>query len=133
MASRRMERVSRLLKETISLVIQREVSDPRLGFVTVTRVETSPDLKSAKVYVSVLGDDAVISRTMKSLVHSAGFVRRSVGDSVSLRNVPRLNFVLDDSGKRSVEISRLIARAVGESSGREDAGDEQDGKEQEEL
>lgn len=132
MASRRKERVSRLLKETISQVIQREISDPRLGFVTITYVDPSPDLKSAKVYVSVLGEDGVISRTMKSLVHSAGFIRRSIGGSISLRSVPRLDFVLDESGKRSVEISRIIAEAVGETSD-EDTGDgDQFGKEQEE-
>ena len=130
MASRRKERVSRLLKETISRVMQREISDPRLGFVTVTYVDLSPDLKSAKIYVSVLGEDGVISRTMKSLVHSAGFIRRSVANSVSLRSVPRLNFVLDESGKRSVEISRIIDEAAGETS--EDDGGEQSGKEQEE-
>ena len=109
MASRRVDRVSRLLKQAISSVLINELSDPRMGFVTVVKVEPSRDLKSAKVYVSVLGEEAVCTRTMRAITHAAGFIRRTVGRQVVLRNVPALKFVRDDSVKRSVHISRLIA------------------------
>lgn len=112
MTSRRTMRVSRLLKQAISSVLQSELSDPRMGFVTVVKVEPASDLKSAKVYVSVLGEEPVSNLTMRALTHAAGFVRRSVGRLVTLKNVPTLEFVRDDSVKRSVRISRIIADAV---------------------
>jgi ribosome-binding factor A len=114
MASRRVERVSEVLKQAISEIITHELNDPRMGgsLVTVTRVEPSPDLKSAKVYVSVLGEEGVSRRTMQGLRSAAGFVRRSVGRLVTLRSVPTLQFVADDSIKRSIRISRIIADAL---------------------
>jgi len=114
MASRRVERVSRLLKEAVSAVIINELSDPRMGFVTVTQVEPAPDLRSAKVHLSVLGEESVCTRTFAGIKHAAGFIRSKVGRAVALRNVPELHFVRDDSGKRSVRISRLIDEAVAE-------------------
>lgn len=120
MASRRMERVSRLLKQEISRVILSQLNDPRMGFVTVVKVEPTPDLKSAKVFVSVLGKETVISRTMHGLRHAAGFIRRTVAEGIELKNVPSLQFVEDDSVKRSVRISRIISGAVG----REGTGEE---------
>jgi len=112
MKSRRVERVSQLLKQAISEIITQELSDPRMGFVTVTRVKPSADLKSARVYVSVLGEEAVSRRTMQGLTHAAGFIRRTVSRLVTLRSVPVLHFVTDDSVKRSIRISRIIADAV---------------------
>ena len=112
MTSRRAERVSRLLKQAISSVLLNELSDPRMGFVTVVKVEPASDLKSARVYVSVLGEEGVCNRTMRALTHAAGFIRRSIGHLVTLRSVPTLEFVRDDSVKRSVRISRIIADAV---------------------
>ena len=120
MTSRRLERTSRVLKEAISRVIIQEVSDPRMGFVTVTRVEPSPDLKSARVHVSVLGDDAVCRRTFKGLEHAAGFIQRSVVRLIVLRNIPALTFVRDDSIKRSVRISRILADARAEEPSKEE-------------
>ena len=110
--SRRTERVAQLLKEALSEVLLREVCDPRMGFVTVTKVEPSRDLRSAKVFVSILGEETVCRRTMRGIRHAAGFIRGRVGQVVSLRINPELHFVRDDSPKRSVEISRLIAEAV---------------------
>ena len=101
-----------MLKQAISSILVSELSDPRMGFVTVVKVEPAGDLKSAKVYVSVLGDEAVCTRTMRAIGHAAGFIRRTVGSRVTLKNVPALKFVRDDSVKRSVRISRLIADVV---------------------
>jgi len=115
MASRRTQRFSRLLKEAISTIILNELSDPRMGFVTVTKIEPSPDLTSAKVYLSVLGEEGVCRRTMRGIRHAAGFIRRRVASTVKMRTVPELRFVHDESAKRSVHISRLISDAVKES------------------
>jgi len=123
MTSRRVERVSRLLREAISAVILSDLSDPRMGFVTVTKVESAPDLRSAKVYLSVLGEETVCSRTFAGIGHAAGFIRSKVGQAVALKNVPELHFIRDDSGKRSVRMSRLIADAVGEQASEEEPSD----------
>ncbi|HUU42927.1 MAG TPA: 30S ribosome-binding factor RbfA [Planctomycetota bacterium] len=115
MTSRRSERFSRLLKETVSAILLRELSDPRMGFVTVTKVEPSRDLTFAKVYLSVLGEENVCRRTMQGIRHAAGFIRRRVGQEITLRTVPELRFVRDDSVKRALHISQLIDDAVADS------------------
>ena len=116
MKSRRMERVSRVLQQAVSRVIIEELSDPRMGFVTVTHVDPAPDLKSAKVFVSILGEAGEISRTMHGLRNAQRFIQGRVGRRVELKNVPVLDFIEDDSVKRSLRISRLIAKAVEEDS-----------------
>jgi ribosome-binding factor A len=115
MADRRMERVSEALKQAISKIIITELKDPRMGFLTITKVEPSPDLASAKVFVSVLGDSLSVERlTMKALASAAGYIRREAAELVSLRTVPELRFVVDGSIKKSIRISKLIAEAMAE-------------------
>jgi ribosome-binding factor A len=110
-----MERISEVLKQAVSKIIITELKDPRMGFVTVTKVEPSPDLKSAKVFVSVLGDSPSVERqTMKALASAAGYIRREAAEQVTLRAVPELRFVVDGSIKRSIRISKLIADAMSE-------------------
>ena len=120
MTSRRCQRVQRLLRDRVSEVIIHELVDPRMGFVTVTGVEVSPDLRTAKVFVSVIGSEGEIRRTFAGLEHAAGFVQRRVSEQVELRTAPRLRFVLDDSVKRSVRISEIL-RQVSEEKGEEPA------------
>jgi ribosome-binding factor A len=115
--------MSRVLKEAVSEVIVAELSDPRMGFITVTEVEPSPDLKTAKVKVSILGTEAVMRRTMQGLRAATGFVQREVAGKVAMRNVPVLLFVEDDSVKRSVRISQIIAEAVKDIKEPEEPGD----------
>jgi ribosome-binding factor A len=88
------------------------MTDPRLGFVTVVKVEVSPDLKVAKVHVSVLGEQADVQRTLLRLQGAAPFIRHEVAEAVELRIVPQLLFVEDKSVKGSVRVSRLIAEAL---------------------
>ncbi len=114
MPTRRQERISEFLKEQISQVILHKLSDPRLGFVTVTKVETAPDIKSAKVYISVLGDDAVVRRTMRGLENSKGYIQAEVASKLSTRYSPVLSFYLDSSLKQSLHISKLLSEALGE-------------------
>jgi ribosome-binding factor A len=127
MKPRRVERVGELLKQKISQVIIAEMSDPRMGFVTVTKVEAAPDLRSAKVYVSILGTEGERTRTLRGLRHAHGFIQRLIGEEIELRNVPALNFVEDPSVKRSIRISRLINEVMSE----EKAGSEDERKEDE--
>ena len=108
MTTRRQRQVAELLHEEISLLIQRRVRDPRLGFVTVTGVEVSPDLRVAQVYVSVLGSDDDVKRSLESLRRAASFFRRELGTSLSLRYLPELNFRPDDTLERSFRIDQLL-------------------------
>ena len=113
MVSRRVAKVAEAMRETLSQCILFELKDPRLGFVTLTRVEPSADLRTAKVYVSILGDDKTQDRSLHALRHAAGFLQAKVGDRLQTRYTPVLRFHLDQSVKKSVEISRLIDEAVG--------------------
>ncbi len=108
MTTRRQRQVAELLHEELSVLIQRRARDPRLGFVTVTGVEVSPDLRIAHVYVSVLGSDDDVKQSLQSLRHAAGFFRRELGASLSLRYLPELNFRSDDSLARGLRIDQLL-------------------------
>ena len=108
MATRRQRQVAELVHEEISLLIQRRARDPRLKSVTVTAVEVSPDLRLAHVYVSVLGDRQEAKQALASLRHAAGFFRRELADSLSLRFLPEVNFRLDDSVQRGLRIDQLL-------------------------
>jgi ribosome-binding factor A len=107
-ATRRQRRVAELLHQEISLLIHQRVHDPRLGFVTVTDVEVSPDLRIAHVYVSVLGSDDDVKQSLASLRHAAGFFRHELGASLTLRYIPELDFRVDDSLERGFRIDRLL-------------------------
>jgi len=106
--SRRVSKVASALKVAISHVILHELSDPRRGFVTVTRVEPAADLKTARVYVSILGSDKERAITMHGLRHARGFVQGKIGTRLRMRATPVLEFVEDDAIKKSMEISRLL-------------------------
>ena len=111
--TRRIERVNTLLRQEISNILVEEISDPRLTrIVSVTEVVTSPDLRHARVYVSIMGDQETISEIVKALGLAAGFVHRSLRDRVNLRAVPSLNFRLDESIETGSEILKLIGDLV---------------------
>ncbi|RME99159.1 MAG: 30S ribosome-binding factor RbfA [Chloroflexi bacterium] len=108
MASRRQRQVAELLHEEISQLLQHGTRDPRLGFVTVTGVEVTPDLRSARVFVTVLGDDADAKSTLEGLASAARFFRHQLGQTLSLRYIPELNFRLDTSLEYGNKIDRLL-------------------------
>ena len=114
MPSRRLDRVSSLLKQAIGRIIVSEMSDPRMGFVTVVKVEISKDLRSADIYVSVMGEKGEISRTMHGLRHAASFIRHRVEQMIDIRSVPELRFKEDLSVKGTARVSKLIADALGD-------------------
>ena len=125
MSSRRVERVRSLLQETVSEVILQELADPRMGFVTVTKAEVSPDLKNAKVYVSIIGEPGVVSKTFAGLEHAVGFVQKRLAETMKMRFTPRVMFVMDESVKRSVRISAIL-KQISEESGAKEGEDESD-------
>jgi ribosome-binding factor A len=112
--ARRLLRVNEAVRETLSKALAGGLKDPRIGFVTVTGVETSADLRHAKVYVSVLGSTAEKERTLAGLRSSHGFLQERVAAEVRLRRTPRLDFVYDDSVDRGMRIERLLRRHDGD-------------------
>ena len=112
MSSHRNLRVAAAIREVVASAILFETADPRIRSVTVLRVEVSADLRQATVYVSVMGNEAEQSLALRGLKHAAGFFQSKVADRLQTRFTPVLTFKLDDSVKKSVEMSRLIAEAV---------------------
>lgn len=110
---RRLERINDLLRLEISELLLREVQDPRLGvLLSVTQVDTSPDLKRARVFVSVMGSEAERREALRGLRSAAPFVRRELAHRLDLRSIPEVSFHLDDSlerGARVLEILREVA------------------------
>jgi ribosome-binding factor A len=122
----RAERLAELIRAEASEIIQRGLKDPRIGFVSITDVVVSPDLRHAKIFVSVLGDDEVKRRTMEGLARATGHVRSELGSRLAIRFVPEVLFRLDESIERGARISSLL-RGVTEEGPREPAGgDRQD-------
>jgi ribosome-binding factor A len=104
----RMRRVNEAVKEVLSTHIAGDLRDPRVGFVTVTSVETSPDLRSARVYVSVLGGDEERARTLAGLAASHGYLQSRVAAELRMKRTPVLEFVYDDSIDTGMRISGLL-------------------------
>ena len=93
----RSDRVADQLRGELALLLSREVHDPGIGFVTLTRVQVSPDLQVARVYYTSLGDDAARRQTARALERTVPFLRRQIGTRLRLKRVPELTFVYDDS------------------------------------
>ena len=108
MQGKRLDRVNQLIKEEISILLQRELKDPRLGFVTVTEVETAKDLRTAKVFVSVLGDEAQWTASLMALTSARGFVRNWLREHLDLRVVPDIQFRPDRSMEHAARIQALL-------------------------
>ena len=108
LAKVRVEKLQELIKQEVSDIIFNELKDPRIGFVTVTSVACTEDLREAKIYVSVMGDEKKARDTLYGLESSLGFVRREVGKRIRLRFTPEISFVLDTSLNYSDHIQRLL-------------------------
>ena len=102
-------RINEEVLRELSNIIRNEVKDPRISVMcSVVAVEVAPDLKSAKVYISVLGDEKAQNDTMEGLRSSAGFIRHKLASNVNLRNTPEVQFILDQSIEYGVRMSKLI-------------------------
>jgi ribosome-binding factor A len=112
MSGDRMRRVDEGVRQVLSDALV-EIKDPRVGFVTVTAVQTTPDLRHATVYVSVLGDAGVRHRTLAGLQSAHGFLQRRIAGELRLKHTPTLEFEYDDSVDRGMRISALIDEEAG--------------------
>lgn len=107
-------RVQDLLREEISLIIQLELHDPGLGFITIVEVKMSEDLKSAKVYISIYGSDEEQKHTLEALKRSKGYIKFLLGKRVTLRYIPELTFLLDDTLERVQRMEEIFKKEIHE-------------------
>ena len=114
MASVRLERVEKAMMQEVGRVLAHDMNDPRVGFTTVTRVAVAPDLKSARVYISVLGNEKARKGTMASLTHAAGYLQREVASRMRMKFTPKLSFFMDDGPEKSIRISNLLDEVITE-------------------
>ena len=112
MSSRRSQKVAQSVREVVSMAILTELQDPRVRDVTVTYVEVSDDLRYAKVHVSVMGDQSHQDLSLRGLQSAAGFLQSKIAKRIDLRYTPRLNFILDQGVKRSIEISQILEQVL---------------------
>jgi ribosome-binding factor A len=113
--TRRAERISSLIRQDIGELLQAHTNDPRLkALISVTQVQTSADLKNAKVSVSVLGDKKQVEDVLKAFRSAAGYFRHELAKRLTTRVIPELTFELDESIERGVRISNLIDQVVAE-------------------
>ena len=128
MSSRRLLKAAEAIREVVSMAILTELRDPRVENVTVTFVEVSPDMRQAKVHVSVMGDEAKQKLCLLGLESSAGFLQTKIGKRIDTRYTPRLRFELDMGVKKSLAIARLLNEVLADDSptASEDAGNEDD-------
>jgi ribosome-binding factor A len=108
MATPRMRRINEVLREVVGAAIATELSDPRIGFVTVTSVETSPDLRSAKVYVSVLGDEEQREEALSGLRSSHGVLQSKIAAETRMKRTPTLSIHYDPTVEQGMRISQLL-------------------------
>lgn len=106
--TRRSERVAEEIREETARIIGAQLKDPRIGFVTVTRVSITPDLRFARVHVGVLGDEAQRDRSLNGLQRAAGFVRRELGKRLRMRHTPELQFQYDHGLDASERVAELL-------------------------
>jgi ribosome-binding factor A len=108
MPTARMRRVNESIKEILGDAITTELKDPRIGFVTVIEVDTSPDLRAARVYVSVLGTEEERENSLAGLRSSHGFLQGKIASAMRMKRTPTLTFEYDESAERGDRISRLL-------------------------
>ncbi len=108
MSSRRLLKAAEAIREVVSMAILTEIRDPRVQNVTVTGVEVAPDMKSAKVSVSVMGDEGRQKLCLRGLQSSSGFLQSRIADRIDTRYTPRLTFSLDTGVKKSMEVERIL-------------------------
>ena len=112
MSSRRVQKAAEAIREVVSMAILAELKDPRIRDVTVTYVEVSPDLRHAKVHVSVMGDDAHQKLSLRGLQSAAGFLQAKIAERIDIRYTPRLSFLLDQGVKRSIAVAQILQQVL---------------------
>jgi ribosome-binding factor A len=126
MSSRRVLKAAEAIREVVGMTILTDLRDPRVENVTVTRVEVSPDMRNAKVHVSVMGNEAKQNLAIKGLESSAGYLQSKIGDRIDTRYTPKLVFKLDDGVKKSIAIAKMLAEVLPEGESAAQAADVDD-------
>ena len=108
MSQLRVEKLQELIKQETSKMLLRELKDPRIGFVTVTQVEVTGDLREAKIYVSIMGGEEQVAESLAGLQSALGYIRREIGRRIRLRFTPEISFALDRSLDYSAHIQELL-------------------------
>ena len=121
MPGRRAERLAEQIKEELSLIIGGEVEDPRVEAVTVTAAKLSADLRTAKIYVSVLGTEDQVKGTLAALGRARGFIRHQLGIVLRMKHTPELHFVYDDADMRAARIEELLRKELAAAKERDEA------------
>ena len=122
--STRTDRLADLIRDEVARLLLREVKDPRIGFVTITGARVTPDLRQARLFVSILGDEAAREAALEGLRHSAHFIQRALFRNLRLRHSPVILFEIDDSLERGDRIERVLQSLhAGESESDPDGGD----------
>lgn len=124
MSGERMRRVDEAVRQVVGDAIAQDIKDPRVGFITVTDVKTTPDLRRARVYVSVLGDRRTRAASLAGLDSAHGYLQRRVASELRLKHTPEIEFVLDDITERAFRLERLIDRELADSAPDDDPGPE---------
>jgi len=119
----RASRVGDQIQAELASLLTREVHDPGIGFLTITRVAVSPDLQQARVYYTTMGDDTVKRESARALERARPFLRRQVGQRLRLKRVPELTFFFDDSIEKGDRVERILQELKTEQAGRPDDGD----------
>jgi ribosome-binding factor A len=112
MSSRRVLKAAEAIREVVSMAILTELKDPRIRDVTVTQVEVSADMRQAKIHVSIMGDETKQNLSLHGLQSAAGFLQSKVASRIDTRYTPRLEFVLDQGVKKSIEIARILREVL---------------------
>lgn len=110
----RIEKLQELIKQEMSKMLLNDLKDPRIGFVTVTGVEMTGDLREAKIFVSVMGDGDKVKNSLDGLNSALGFIRREIGQRIRLRFTPEISFALDTSLDYGDHIQKLLLQVEGE-------------------
>lgn len=108
MVSRRVKRVAEAIRQEVSKIILYELNDPRIAFITVTNVEASPDLRTAKVLISILEGKTPQKTVLKGLEHAKGYIQGEIAARLKMRYTPVITFCLDESLKKALRVLRLI-------------------------
>lgn len=108
MASRRILKAAEAIREVVSMAILTELRDPRVELVTVTGVDVAPDMRTAKILVSIMGDEGKQRLCLRGLQNSAGFLQSKIAKRIDTRYTPRLTFEIDDGVKKSIEVGRIL-------------------------
>lgn len=126
MSTNRMQSVGREIQRAVSEIVRTDIDDPLIGFVTVTDVEMSPDLKHARVYLSVLGSEEEKQASMKGVRRAAKYIRGQLAERVELRYVPELRFELDETAEKAQRIEKLLREEAEELGAEESDADGSD-------